>query len=164
MGNNRYDFHKYILDAGLRGCFDNISHQYIIKTLNTIEPIQIKIKAWLEAGIIYKNKQILTTENLIGTPQGGIISHFLANVVLHGMEEYLKNWITTFPEYGTSKQNRKKQIGIIRYADDFVIIHKDRYIIEEAKIALSQWLKNTSKLELNNKRPLLLVHQKVSHF
>lgn len=152
LGNNRSDFHKYILDADLRGCFDNISHQYIIKTLNTTEPIQIQIKAWLEAGIIHENKQILTTKNLIGTPQGGIISPFLANVALHGMEEYLKNWITTFPEYGTSKQNRKKQIGIIRYADDFVIIHKDRYIIEEAKIALSQWLKNTSKLELNNEK------------
>lgn len=152
LGNNNFNFNKYILDADLKGCFDNISHQYIIEKLNTTQQIQSQIKAWLEAGIIEENNTKISSENQIGTPQGGIISPFLANVALHGMEEFLKNWIATIPEYGTSKQNRKKQLGIIRYADDFVIIHKDKNIIKEAIITLSKWLKETSNLELNKEK------------
>ena len=153
LGNNKSDFKKYILDADLKGCFDNISHQYIIEKLNTTRQIQLQIKAWLVAGIIEEdNTKTLLSDNKIGTPQGGIISPFLANVALHGMEEFLKNWITTIPEYGISKQRRKTQLGIIRYANDFVIIHKDKSIIEEASVALSNWLQNTSKLELNKEK------------
>lgn len=114
LGNNNSEFNKYILDADLKGCFDNISHQYIIEKLNTTEQIQTQVKAWLEAGIIEENNtKTSISENQIGTPQGGIISPFLANVALHGMEEFLKNWITTIPEYGTSKQNRKDRKSVV---------------------------------------------------
>lgn len=149
LGNNSSKFNKYILDADIKGCFDNIDHQYLINKLDTTQQIQSQIKAWLEAGVITHESNKTILENTIGTPQGGIISPFLANVALHGMEEHLKNWISTIPEYGTSKQNRMKQLGIIRYANDFVIIHKDKDIIGKAKITLSNWLKETSKLELN---------------
>ena len=149
LGNKKLNFNKYILEADLKGCFNNISHQYIINKLNTTKQFQTQIKAWLKMGIIEQGTLKLTPPNKIGTPQGGIISPFLANVALHGMEEHLKNWITTLPEYGTSKQNRKKQLGIIRYVDYVVIIHKNKYIIEDAKVELSKWLKETSKLELN---------------
>lgn len=156
LGRNKSNFKKYILDADLKGCFDNIDHQYLLNKLNTTQQIQSQVKAWLEAGVIEQDISTNILENKIGTPQGGIISPFLANVALHGMEEYLKDWITTIPEYGTSKTNRKKQLGIIRYADDFVIIHKDKHIIEKAKTTVSKWLKESSKLELNENKTSII--------
>lgn len=154
LGRNRPDFKKYILDADLKGCFDNINHDYLLKKLDTSSTIQTQIKAWLEAGIIEnypKNKPNLALKNEVGTPQGGIISPFLANVALHGMENLLKDWIATH-EKGGNKRDKMKSLGIIRYADDFVIIHKDENILREAKRVLSSWFKDTSGLEFNESK------------
>lgn len=150
---------KFVLDADLKGCFDNIDHDYLLKTLNTTPRIHRQIQAWLKAGI-FEGLSLLTSqygrvkENVVGTPQGGVISPFLANVALHGMEIFLKEWITqqTWPvtkRHQLSKANKIKSLTVVRYADDFVIIHKDRQIIEGAKLALEGWLAGTSKLTLN---------------
>lgn len=164
---------KYVFDADLKGCFDNINHDYLLKTLNTSPRITTQVQAWLKAGIfegIRLDPPYLGVashasrppkggkeENQIGTPQGAIISPFLANVALHGMENFIKNWICdqVWPyksKHESYKTNKKKSIGLVRYADDFVIIHRDPQVLANAKTALAQWLANTSQLKYNESK------------
>lgn len=144
---------KYVLDADLKGCFDNISHDYLLNKIGDASPlIKKQVGAWLKAGI-FEGLRLSsdlygdTEKNTIGTPQGGVISPFLANVALHGMENFLNDWITdqTWPvpkskRHQLFKANKIKSLGFVRYADDFLIIHPDKGILEGAMKALSQWL------------------------
>jgi RNA-directed DNA polymerase len=68
-----------------------------------------------------------------GTPQGGVISPLLANIALHGMEDYVRNCLDI--------KTRSNQPHLIRYADDFIILHKEIEVIEKCKEAITQWLK-----------------------
>lgn len=163
LGRNKPNFKKFVIDADIKGCFDNINHDYLLEKLNTLPEIRLQIKSWLEAGItkdyLSADKYNLIPANRLGTPQGGIISPFLANVALHGLETYLKTWISDRPmdvEYlktgnpnYLSKRSKMSSLGIIRYADDFVVIHKDKVVLEEAMIEIENWLNKTSKLRLN---------------
>ena len=141
-------YHKYVLDADISKCFDQIDHTYLLKKLNTLPEMETQVKAWLKAGIMEefsKTKQWKDIpENQKGIPQGGIISPLLCNIALHGMEEHMKDWICTKPSFAKTNQYSKiakrKSLSIIRYVDDFVIIHKDENIIREAKAEISKWL------------------------
>ncbi len=67
----------------IKGCFDNISHEWMLNNI----PIDKKIlERWLKSGIIF-NDEYYDTE--AGTPQGGITSPCLCNMVLNGIEEIL---------------------------------------------------------------------------
>jgi len=80
----------YVLDADIAKCFDRISHEALLKKLNTFPTISRQIRAWLKAGVIdskaYANRQKAYCPTKEGTPQGGVISPLLANIALHGME------------------------------------------------------------------------------
>lgn len=149
-------FHKYILDADISKCFDKIDHNYIMTKLETIPEIENQVKAWLKADIfeeIQASKMDYISKSIQGTPQGGIISPLLANIALHGMENHLKDWICTKPSFGKtntySKNAKRKSLAVIRYADDFVIIHKEKSIIQEAKEEIAKWLRNGPRLEIS---------------
>lgn len=152
---------KWILTADLKGCYDTIDHDYLISRLDD-SPTHIKqqIKSWLQAGIFesylpYDKDFENIPVNSKGTPQGGVISPLLANIALHGMETHLKEWNSTLPEPdGSYKRPREKYkaLNVIRYADDFVIIHYDKQRIIEAKKKLQEWLNTTSKLELSQEK------------
>jgi len=94
----------WILEGDIKGCFDHISHQWMIDNIPTDKK---KLRLWLKAGYMEKGTFHATTE---GTPQGGIISPTLANMVLDGLEKVLKQ-----------KFNRRHKVHFIRYADDFII-------------------------------------------
>lgn len=149
-------FHKYILDADISKCFDKIDHNYIMTKLETIPEIENQVKAWLKADIfeeIQASKMDYISKSIQGTPQRGIISPLLANIALHGMENHLKDWICTKPSFGKtntdSKNAKRKSLAVIRYADDFVIIHKEKFIIQEAKEEIAKWLRNGPRLEIS---------------
>lgn len=162
-GSKDPNFKRYVLDADLKGCFDNIDHKYLLKKLDTIPEIENQVKAWLESGIIKDfnlDSSSPISKNEIGTPQGGIISPFLANVALHGMEEHLKTWVSQRPSTTgriMSKRDKKRSLGIIRYADDFVIIHNDQQTILDAKVELQNWLSNSSKLMFNEEKSRVII-------
>ncbi len=84
-GRLRKGTDTWILDADIKGAFDNISHQYILDAIGYI-PGRELIKQWLRAGYI-EAEMFHSTEK--GTPQGGNISPLLANIALDGMEELL---------------------------------------------------------------------------
>ncbi|MEH1857542.1 MAG: group II intron reverse transcriptase/maturase [Nostoc sp.] len=131
---------KYVLDADISKCFDNIDHQKLLSKLNTYPSMKRMIRNWLKAGFM-DGQDIFPTE--AGTPQGGVISPLLANIALHGMEEVIKEYANTLPtrrDYG-KKQNRHA-LSLIRYADDFVIIHEDINVVLGAKTAIEGFLKD----------------------
>jgi len=66
----------------------------------------------------------------LGTPQGGVISPLLANIALHGMEERIKQVAETLPFKGYSKAQKREALSLIRYADDFVILHEDLTVVQ----------------------------------
>ena len=77
---------KYFLDADIKGYFNNINHEYLLSKLNTIKIFEQQIEAWLKAGIMADLPQDSYETNEARTPQGGVISPLLMNIVLHGME------------------------------------------------------------------------------
>ncbi len=77
---------KWVLDADIRGAFDNISHEYLCNAIGLV-PGRELIKQWLKAGYV-EQEAFHATER--GTPQGGVVSPLLANIALHGMEEAIE--------------------------------------------------------------------------
>lgn len=153
--------YKYVLDADLKGCFDNINHNYLLEKLDTLPEFTAQVKAWLEAGMfeayITPSEYESVPNNQIRTPQGGIISPFLANVALHGMEQVLKQWIVSKPHFYKKKTTLAKQqaLTVVRYADDFIIMHVNKEIIIEAKQILADWLEATSNLKFNEQKTMI---------
>jgi RNA-directed DNA polymerase len=136
---------KFVLDADISKCFDRINHTKLLEKVKTFPKARKQIRAWLKAGILDQGKTIFPTE---GSPQGGIISPLLANIALHGMELKVKEYATTWK--GTKSDNIKS-ISLIRYADDFLILHKDLNVIKACKRIIEEWLKDIG-LELNQEK------------
>ena len=140
---------KYVLDADISQCFDRINHHKLLTKLNTFPTLRKQIRAWLKAGVWNDNKLFDTTD---GVPQGGVISPLLANIALHGMENSIKELAENIDyknNYGRqmAKRDKRKSLNLIRYADDFVILHKDYTVIKECQRLISEWL-NDMGLEL----------------
>ena len=125
---------KYVLDADIAKCFDRIDHEALLKKLNTFPTIRRQVRAWLKAGVMDNMQYLQTSE---GTPQGGVISPLLANIALHGMEERIKQYAETLK--GEKRENRKS-LSLIRYADDFVILHENITVVQRCKEIIFEWL------------------------
>lgn len=126
---------KYVLDADIAGCFDNINQEALLSKLNTYPAMRRLVHSWLKAGMI---DQGTFAPTLRGTPQGGVVSPLLMNVALHGLETFVVHELTR----RTGKPSRKVSPTVIRYADDFVVLDEELQIIEQAKDIISAWLKN----------------------
>ena len=120
---------KFVLDADIKGCFDTINHEELLRKLNTFPQMRQSIKNWLKAGMVDKYAFAPTEA---GTPQGGVISPLLANIALHGMEKAITEGFNT---------KQEKPI-LVRYADDFVILHSKKEEIEKATQRITAWLRN----------------------
>jgi Retron-type reverse transcriptase len=133
FNNIRYKS-KYVLDADISKCFDRINHKALISKIHTYPTLSRLIKRWLKAGYC-DGKELFPTND--GTPQGGVISPLLANIALHGMEERVKQYVETLK--GKKAINRQA-LSLIRYADDFVIIHEDLNIVKKCQEIIAEWL------------------------
>lgn len=134
---------KFVLDADISKCFDKINHEKLLAKLQTFPKLKRQIKAWLKSGVM-ENKTLFPTDE--GTPQGGVISPLLANIALHGMEERVKQYAETqrwknIKGKLRSKSQRRESIALIRYADDFVIIHEKIEVILECQKIINDWLR-----------------------
>ncbi len=132
---------KYVLDADISKCFDKINHNVLLSKLNTFPSLYRQIRAWLKTKIIdfseYASRDKLDNKTSIGVPQGGVISPLLANIALHGMENRIKQVALTLPG---CKRDKYKAISLIRFADDFVILHKDLTVIQKCQQIITEWL------------------------
>lgn len=104
---------QWILEGDIKGCFDNISHDWLLGNVPMDRHILSK---WLKAGFV-EDRRLFPTD--AGTPQGGIISPTLANLVLDGMEGLLHENLP-----------RRAKVNFIRYADDFVVTADSKELLE----------------------------------
>jgi RNA-directed DNA polymerase len=105
---------QWILEGDIRGCFDEISHAWLISHIPMDRTI---LRKWLAAG--YMEQGILRpTES--GTPQGGIASPTLANMTLDGLEQVVKK---VAPSH--------QKVHVVRYTDDFIITGASQEVLED---------------------------------
>lgn len=127
---------QWVLEADIRGCFDNISHSWL---LENIPMDKSTLRQWLECGYMEEG---VWFQSEAGTPQGGIASPILANMVLNGLETAIRN--------ATAK--RGQRINVVRYADDFVVTAKSPEILSDViKPAISRFLR-VRGLELSEEK------------
>jgi RNA-directed DNA polymerase len=123
---------KYVLDADIAACFDRIDQTALLRKLHTFPTLRRAIRGWLKAGVL-DGQELFPTD--AGTPQGGALSPLLANIALHGLETAIR---AAFPSKCRGVQPWKPLV--IRYADDFVVLHEDAAVIEHARQVAADWL------------------------
>ena len=145
---------KFVLDADISKCFDRINHTALLQKLGYKGKIRQQIKAWLKSGVIDQGVFTATSE---GSPQGGVISPLLANIALHGMENMLMEAVKSIDIKRVSNsrqmgwQRKVSSLTFIKYADDFLVMHKNRDVIERCRELISEWLKGMG-LELKQSK------------
>ena len=129
---------QWILEGDIRGCFDNISHEWLAKHIPMDKAI---LRQWLEAGYVDEGTLFDSTA---GTPQGGVISPVLANMTLDGLEA------AVYASVGSTKFSRTKtQLNVIRYADDFVVTGISKEVLEAKVLPAIQAFMAERGLELS---------------
>jgi hypothetical protein len=104
---------NWVLDADIRGFFDNMSHEWTMKFIEhrvADRRILRLIQKWLRAGVSEDGQWSETT---VGTPQGAVASPLLANVYLHYVFDL---WVEVW-----RKKAAKGDVIVVRYADDLVL-------------------------------------------
>lgn len=123
----------WVLEGDIKGCFDNFSHEWMLNNI----PMDRKIlKQFLKAGYVFEER-LFPSET--GSPQGGVISPILANMVLNGMEKL----VCTIPK-----------AHLIRFADDFVVTCPSKESAEKIKELIIPFLKERG-LELSEEKTLI---------
>ncbi len=141
---------EWVLEGDIKGCFDNISHQWLIDNIPMDKSI---LRQFLKAGYIF-NRHLFPTE--AGTPQGGIISPILANITLDGIENLLSDKYHKKSKNGKQNSRRaaKYKVNFCRYADDFIVTAKTEEIAKEIKELIKDFLKGRG-LELSDEKTLI---------
>lgn len=137
---------KWILEGDIKGCFDNINHEWLMGNI----PMDKRVmKQFLKAGFIYKGTLFPTKT---GSPQGGSISSLYANMTLDGLEKLIQDKYHRNSKGNIENHYRAKtKVNLVRYADDFIITANTREIAEELKILVSNFLK-VRGLELSEEK------------
>lgn len=135
---------EWVIEGDIKSCFDNISHEWLISNIPMDKRI---LTEWLKAGIVFKDEYSDTTA---GTPQGGIISPCLANLVLNGLGSMLRTKIKR-NKIIDGKQIRCK-VHTIVYADDFVITGRSREQLESEVLPEVREFMQERGLELSEEK------------
>jgi group II intron reverse transcriptase/maturase len=128
---------NWIIDADIRGFFDNISHEWLMKFLEhriADRRMLRLLKKWLRAGVSEDGEWSPTK---VGTPQGAVISPLYANVFLHYV---LDLWINDWRQ-----RHAQGEVIIVRYADDFVIGFREE---SDARRCLAELRERFAKFSL----------------
>jgi RNA-directed DNA polymerase len=123
---------RWVLDADIKGCFDNIDHDWMLSNIPMDREV---LRKWLKAGYV-ERASLFPTER--GTPQGGIASPTLANMVLDRLEDRLTERIRKRKSNGVVVYNPK--INLIRYADDFVVTGDSPETLAKVKEVVVEFL------------------------
>jgi RNA-directed DNA polymerase len=136
---------QWILEGDIKGCFDNINHNWL---LNNIPMDKSIMNQFLKAGFVYKRHLNPTKA---GTPQGGIISPILANMTLDGIECIISDKYYTGKSW---KSCNRKKVNFLRYADDFIVTADSEETAKEIKELIDVFLKERG-LELSEEKTLI---------
>ena len=176
----------YVVEFDIKGFFDNVDHSKLIKQIWSLgirdKHLLYVIKQILKAPIKMPNEEIQYPSK--GTPQGGIISPLLANIVLNELDHWIDSQWIEHPitekysykvncngskdlghAYRAMKTTGLKEMYIVRYADDFRILCRTKSEAERIKIAVSKWLWERLRLEISpEKTRIVNVKKKYSEF
>ena len=130
---------RWVLEADIRGCFDHLSHSWL---LDHIPLDKVILRKWLKAGVVEFGR-LSPTE--AGTPQGGIISPTIANMALDGLEGLLE---ARFGVKGSPRSGRHK-VNLVRYCDDFIITGISQELLESEVLPLVRGFLAMRGLELS---------------
>ena len=138
---------NWVLDCDIRGFFDAIVHEWLMKFIEhrVGDPRVLRlIRKWLRAGVSEEGEW---SKTVVGTPQGSVISPFLANVYLHyGLDLWVRHW---------RQHHAQGDVIVVRYADDFVMGFQHRL---EAERCLQELKERLGKfgLELHPEKTRLI--------
>ena len=134
---------QWVLEADIKGCFDNISHDWLIAHVPMDKGV---LRKWLKAGY-FEGNNLFPTES--GTPQGGIISPVLANLALDGLQSKLAGL------FRTVRDARAAKVNFVRYADDFIITSSSQELLaEKVKPLVQQFMRDPRR---DVRRPTVLL-------
>ena len=177
---------NYVIEFDIKGFFDNVNHSKLLKQIWAMgiedKHLLYVIKRILKAPIKMPNGTTQYPEK--GTPQGGIISPLLANIVLNELDHWVENNWENNPivykhpvgknksgieikshSYESMRKTRLKEMYIVRYADDFRIFCRTKTCAEKTKIAITQWLYERLRLEVSeDKTRIVNVKRQYSEF
>ena len=130
------DSAQWVLEGDIKGCFDNISHDWLLENILMDKTI---LKQFLKAGFVY-NRHL--NPNKAGTPQGGIISPLLANMTLDGLEMAIASrWHVTKSGIIDKGSCNPHKVNFVRYADDFIVTAVSEETAEEIAELIKGFLK-----------------------
>ena len=160
----------YIVDIDIKAFFDNVQHGKLLKQMwqmgiqdkKLLKIISVMLKAEV-AGIGFPEK---------GTPQGGIISPLLSNIVLNELDWWIASQWETMPtkheyqgrktrtdnssKYRALRSSKLKECYLVRYADDFKILCKHHNDAKRLFIAIQKWLRERLGLEINTEKSKII--------
>lgn len=160
----------YIVDTDIKAFFDNVQHGKLLKQMwqmgiqdkKLLKIISVMLKAEV-AGIGFPEK---------GTPQGGIISPLLSNIVLNELDWWIASQWETMPtkheyqgrktrtdnssKYRALRSSKLKECYLVRYADDFKILCKHHNDAKRLFIATQKWLRERLGLEINTEKSKII--------
>jgi len=147
----------YVVDIDIKGFFDNVNHSKLKKQIWNLG-IQDKNLISIIGKILRSEIQNMGRSNK-GTPQGGIISPLLSNIVLNELDWWISSKWETFEtnhkysgksqKYRAIKGSNLKEIWLVRYADDFKIFCRDYKTAFKIFRATKMWLKERLDLDIN---------------
>lgn len=147
----------YVVDIDIKGFFDNVNHSKLKKQLWKIG-IRDKNLLSILGKILNSEIEGIGVPDK-GTPQGGIISPLLSNVVLNELDWWISSQWETFEtkksykhKYQAQKTTNLKEMWFVRYADDFKIFCRDYKSAIKIFKAVKQWLKERLDLDISNEK------------
>jgi group II intron reverse transcriptase/maturase len=174
----------YVIEFDIKGFFDNVNHSKLIKQIWAMgihdKELIYVIKRILKAPIKMPSGEIIIPEK--GTPQGGILSPLLANIVLNELDHRVESqwqysYVTNNYRQRTQRNGtvdrghgyramrdstKLKEMWIVRYADDFRIFCSNAQDAEKTKMAVEKWLKDRLKLEVSPEKTRIVNTRKRS--
>lgn len=125
---------KWVLEIDIEKFFDKLDHEELLRRLAAPRAITEAVQRTLRAGVLDHTEQ---PGSHMGTPQGGPLSPLLANIALAGLEDHLEQ------EFRRDFAGRIKALGLPTlavYADDAVILHSDRHVVEWSRPVIQRYL------------------------
>ena len=174
----------YVIEFDIKGFFDNVDHSKLIKQIWALgirdKELIYVIRQILKAPIKMPDGTLIKPSK--GTPQGGILSPLLANIVLNELDHWVEsqfqyskvtdNYSQRPQKNGTvdrghgyraiRESTNLKELWIVRYADDFRIFCKNEQDALKSKIAIEKWLKERLKLDISKEKTRIVNTRKKS--
>lgn len=122
----------FVFDADIAEAFDHLNQALVLEKLQTYPALRQVMHGWLTAGAV-EGATFAPSE--MGIAQGGVLSPLLLNIALHGMEA-----VVTGEAANGRIRDRRGQPLLVRYADDFVILHPDLETLQQAIRRVRRWL------------------------